>query len=147
MKVLSIILGFTMLLLLPAAYAMNPNNPADEEAVKQVIEDYVKGTDNQNAELLEKILYPEGNYFNYNAITNKVSQMTNDQFLEKVKKGQTGGWERQLNINSVDVNDNTAMAKIEVKDARMMQHGYLTLVKEDGKWKIMSGAYTLEAAK
>jgi len=136
-----------MFLMLPVAYAMNPNNPADVEAVKQVIEDYVKGTDSQNADLLEKILYPEGNYFNYNAITNKVSQMTNDQFLEKVKQGQTGGWERQLSINTVDVNDNTAMAKIEVKDARMSQHGYLTLVKENGKWKIMSGAYTLETAK
>jgi len=147
MKVLSIILGLTMFLMLPVAYAMNPNNPADVEAVKQVIEDYVKGTDSQNADLLEKILYPEGNYFNYNAITNKVSQMTNDQFLEKVKQGQTGGWERQLSINTVDVNDNTAMAKIEVKDARMSQHGYLTLVKENGKWKIMSGAYTLETAK
>lgn len=147
MKVLSIILGLTMFLILPVAYAMNPNNPADVEAVKQVIEDYVKGTDSQNADLLEKILYPEGNYFNYNAITNKVSQMTNDQFLEKVKQGQTGGWERQLSINTVDVNDNTAMAKIEVKDARMSQHGYLTLVKENGKWKIMSGAYTLETAK
>ena len=147
MKVVSLILGLTMFLLLPAAYAMKPNNPADVEAVKQVIQDYVKGTDSQNADLLEKILYPEGNYFNYNAITNKTSQMTNDQFLDKVKKGQAGGWVRQLSINSVDVNDNTAMAKIEVKDARMKQHGYLTLVKEDGKWKIMSSAYTLETVK
>ncbi len=147
MKVLSLILGLTMLLILPATYAMKPNNPADVEAVKQVIEDYVKGTDSQDADMLEKILYPNGNYFSYNAITNKVSQMTNDQFLERVKKRQTGGWERQLNINTVDVNDNTAMAKIEVKDARMKQHGYLTLVKEDGKWKIMSGAYTLETTK
>ena len=147
MKVLSLILGLTMLLLLPVAYAIEPNNPADIEAVKLVIQDYVKATDSQNVGMLEKILYPEGNYFSFNSITNKVSQMTNDQFLERVKKGQTGGWERQLNINSVDVNDNTAMAKIEVKDARLNQHGYLTLVKEDGKWKIMSGAYTLESTK
>ena len=147
MKVLSLILGLTMLLLIPATYAMKPNNPADVEAVKQVIQDYVKGTDSQNVDMLEKILYPSGNVFSYNAITNKVSQMTNDQYLERIKKGQTGGWERQLDINSVDVNDNTAMAKIEVKDARMKQHGYLTLVKEDGKWKIMSGAYTLETVK
>ena len=144
MKVLSLILGLTMLLLIPATYAMKPNNPADVEAVKQVIQDYVKGTDSQNVDMLEKILYPSGNVFSYNAITNKVSQMTNNEYLDRVKKRQTGGWERQLDINSVDVNDNTAIAKIEVKDARMKQHGYLTLIKEDGKWKIMSGAYTLE---
>ena len=144
MKVLSLILSLTMLLLLPVAYAMEPNNPADVEAVKQVIQDYVKGTDSQNVNMLEKILYPQGNFFSYNAITNKASQMTNDQFLERVKKRQVGGWERQLDINSVDINDNTAMAKIEVKDARLKQHGYLTLVKDDGNWKIMSGAYTLE---
>lgn len=144
MKVLSLIVGLSMLLLIPSTYAKKSNNPADVEAVKQVIQDYVKGTDSQNVDMLEKILYPSGNYFSFNTVTNKVSQMTNDEYLDRVKKKQTGGWERQLNINSVDVNDNTAMAKIEIQDARMKQHGYLTLVKEDGKWKIMSGAYTLE---
>ncbi len=147
MKILNLILGLMMLTLISTAYAVSQNNPADVEAVKQVIQDYVKGTDARNVDALEKILYPSGNYFSYNTITNKSSEMTNDQFLEKVKKGQTGGWERQLNISSVDVNDNTAMAKIEISDARMKQHGYLTLVKEDGAWKIMSGAYTLETAK
>ncbi len=146
MKIVNLILGLTMLTIF-STYAMKQNNPADVEAVKQVIQDYIQGTDTRNVDALENILYPTGNYFNYNSVTNKVSQMTNDQFLEKVKKGQTGGWERQLNINSVDVNDNTAMAKIEINDARMKQHGYLTLVKEEGKWKIMSGAYTLESAK
>ena len=146
MKIVNLILGLTMLTIF-STYAMKQNNPADVEAVKQVIQDYIQGTDTRNVDALENILYPTGNYFNYNSVTNKVSQMTNDQFVEKVKKGQTGGWERQLNINSVDVNDNTAMAKIEINDARMKQHGYLTLVKEEGKWKIMSGAYTLESAK
>jgi hypothetical protein len=147
MKIVNIILGLMTVLLLSTAYAVSQNNPADVDAVKQVIQDYVKGTDSRNVDALQKILYPTGNYFSYNAITNKASEMTNDQFLDRVKKGQTGGWERQLNISSVDVNDNTAMAKIEITDARMKQHGYLTLVKEDGTWKIMSSAYTLETVK
>ncbi len=146
MKIVKLILGLTMLTIF-STYAMKQNNPADVEAVKQVIQDYIQGTDTRNVDALENILYPTGNYFNFNSVTNKVSEMTNDQFLEKVKKGQTGGWERKLNINSVDVNDNTAMAKIEISDARMKQHGYLTLVKEEGKWKIMSGAFTLESSK
>ena len=147
MKILNLVLGLLTVLLLSTAYAASQNNPADVDAVKQVIQDYVKGTDSRNVDALQKILYPTGNYFSYNTITNKASEMSNDQFLESVKKGQTGGWERQLNISSVDVNDNTAMAKIEITDARMKQHGYLTLVKEGGVWKIMSGAYTLETVK
>ena len=147
MKIVNLILGFTMLLLLSTTYAISNNNPADVDAVKQVIQDYVKGTDSRNVDALQKILYPSGNYFSYSTITNKASEMTNDQFLDRVKKGQTGGWERQLNISSVDVNDNTAIAKVEITDARMKQHGYLTLIKEDGGWKIMSGAYTLENVK
>ena len=141
MKILNLVLGLLTVLLLSTAYAASQNNPADVDAVKQVIQDYVKGTDSRNVDALQKILYPTGNYFSYNTITNKASEMSNDQFLESVKKGQTGGWERQLNISSVDVNDNTAMAKIEITDA------YLTLVKEGGVWKIMSGAYTLETVK
>ena len=147
MKILNLILGLTMVALFSTAYAINQNNPAETDAVKQVIQDYVKGTDARNVDELQKILYPEGNYFSYNAITNKASQMSNDQFLEKVKRGEKGGWERQLNISSIDVNDNTAMAKVEITDARMKQHGYLTLVKQEGTWKIMSSAYTLEANK
>jgi Putative lumazine-binding len=147
MKVMNLLVTAIVLLFVSTSFALRANNPADEDAVKQVIQDYIKGTDAQNADALEKILYPEGNYYNYNTLTNKASETTNDKFLEKVKNRQIGGWDRKLNISSVDVNDNTAIAKIEISDTRIKQHGYLTLIKEDGNWKIMSGAYTLETAK
>jgi Putative lumazine-binding len=146
MKVASLLIAAIMLLFVSTSFG-RANNPADEDAVKQVIQDYIKGTDSQNADVLEKILYPDGNYYNYNTFTNKASEMTNDQFLSKVRNRQIGGWVRKLSINSVDVNDNTAIAKVEISDTRLNQHGYLTLIKEEGNWKIMSGAYTLETAK
>jgi hypothetical protein len=147
MKKIYLLLAFMVLLVFSSAFAKPSSNPADVEAVKQVIHDYVKGTDTRDVGTLEKLLYPSGNFYNYNKLTDKTSEMTNDQFLDQVKKGVAGGWIRQLNINSVDVNDNTAMAEVEITDARIKQYGYLTLVKENGNWKIMSGAYTLESAK
>ena len=135
------------LFLFSSVCAYNFTNPSEDESVKVVIEDYSKGIDNRNTETLEKVMYPGAHFLNFNKITNQISEMNNDELIELIKKGKAGGWERELNISSIDVNGNTAVAKVEMTDAKLKQTGFVTLVKENGSWKIMSGAYTLETLK
>jgi len=86
MKILNLILVSAVLLLLfNTTYAIK-KDPADVEAVKQVIQNYVKGTDSRNIDAIEQTLYTSGNYYSYNTFTKKISQMTNEQFIDKVKK-------------------------------------------------------------
>jgi hypothetical protein len=135
------------LFMFSSVYAFSFTNPSDDESVKVVIEDYSKGIDNRNTEALEKVIYPGAHFLNFNKVTNKITEISNDELIELIKKGKAGGWERELNISSVDINGNTAVAKVEMTDAKIKQAGFVTLVKENGSWKIMSGAYTLETLK
>jgi len=147
MKSLGISLVILSLFLFSSVNAKNLINSGDDEAVKAVIENFSKGVDSRNVETLEEVVYPGAHFLNFNKVTNKITEMTNEELIELVKKGRAGGWTRELSINSVDVNENTAIAKVEMKDAKLKQTGFITLVKENGSWKIMSGAYTLETLK
>ena len=147
MKSLGISLVILSLFLFSSVNAKNLINSGDDEAVKAVIENFSKGVDSRNVETLEEVVYQGAHFLNFNKVTNKITEMTNEELIELVKKGRAGGWTRELSINSVDVNENTAIAKVEMKDAKLKQTGFITLVKENGSWKIMSGAYTLETLK
>lgn len=139
-----ILVSFLLVLISFAASAQAETNPEDIEAVKQTIKTYVQSTDARNADQLEKVLYDNCNFISYNEITHKTSEMADGSFLDLVKDGKAGGWTRNLNINSVDVNDNMAVAKVEISDSKVKETGFLTLIKNNGSWKIMNGVSTLE---
>ena len=147
MKSLRISALVLSLLLFSSVYAYDLTSSGDDESVKVAITDYSKGIDNRNTETLEKVTYPSAHFLNFNKVTNKITEMDINELLELIKKGRAGGWDRELNISSVDINENTAVAKVEMKDAKLKQTGYVTLVKENGAWKIMGGVYTLETLK
>lgn len=147
MKSLRISAVILSLFLFSSVKASSFTNSSDDESVKVAIENYSKGIDNRNTETLEKVMYPGAHFLNFSKITNKITEMNNEELIELIKKGKAGGWERELNISSVEINENTAIAKVEMKDLKLKQTGFVTLVKENGSWKIMSGAYTLETLK
>jgi hypothetical protein len=145
MKTLRVSLVVFSLFLFSSAFGLI--NSGDDEAVKQVIGNYSKGIDSRNADVLQDAIYPSAHFLSFNKLTNKITETTNEQLIDLVKKGKAGGWARELNINSVDVNENTAMAKVVMSDAKVKQTGFITLIKDNGSWKITSGAYTLESLK
>ena len=147
MKSIRISLAVLSIFLFSSAYAKSLVITSDDEAVRQVIENYSKGIDSRDTGILENVIYPNAHFLNYNKVTNQISETSNEELLALIRKGKAGGWQRELSISSVEVNENTAIAKVEMKDAKVKQTGFLTLVKENGTWKIMSGAYTLETLK
>ena len=140
-RILAVVLS---ILLLSSVYTGALARSGDDESVKVAITDYSKSIDSRNTETLQKVIYPGAHFLNFNKITNKITDMTNEELIDLIKKGKAGGWDRALNISSVDINENTAVAKVEMTDAKLKQSGFVTLVKDNGTWKIMSGAYTLE---
>ncbi|MCU7494362.1 MAG: nuclear transport factor 2 family protein [Ignavibacteria bacterium] len=118
-----------------------------EEEVKQAVSSYVKATDTKNVSNLQQLLSSNATFSTFNKINNRFSQLLAEDYISSVKSGKIGGWERNLTINSVDVNENLAMAKIELTDARLIQVEYVTLMKVDGSWKIVNSALTVEKKK
>ncbi len=83
----------------------------------------------------------------YNTFTNKVELYTTNQFVDLVNSGQKGGWERKVDFNSVDVSGNTALVKIAITDSRIKETGFVSLIKDNGTWKIASEVSTIELNK
>ena len=143
MKSAKILLTSMMLLLLTfASYAANnPSN--DEQAVKQSIETFVKGVDNRNVDAIKNVISSDASFVTVNTLTKKNEEYSHDALVDQVQSGKMGGWVRNLTVSSVDVNDNVAMAKVEITDARLKRVGYISLVKGDNGWKIVSEVSTL----
>ena len=119
----------------------------DKGDIEQTIDSFVKSVDSQNADALEKSLVENGAIVTLNTITNKLDNYTSANFVNLVKIGQKGGWVRNVTVNSVDVDGNTAIAKVEISDARLSESGFITLVKEANGWKIASEVTTLGLKK
>jgi ketosteroid isomerase-like protein len=119
----------------------------DKEDVEQVITNFVKSVDTRDTGALSKAVFPGVNIFTFNQISNKLDNYTAAQFADLVRNGQKGGWIRTLNVSSVDVEGNIASAKVDITDARLKESGYITLIKDDGSWKIAAEVTTLSLNK
>ena len=117
LKLLAIILMFSIPVL-----AKGPISPEDETA----------------------IFFKDAQFVGVNKINNSLVNSNENEYIELVKKGRMGGWQRDFNVASLDANDQTAMAKVEITDSKLKQTEYLTLVKVDGAWKIVNRTYTVE---
>lgn len=118
-----------------------------EDEVKQAVSTYVKAVDTKNVSNLQQVLLPNATFSSLNKINNNFTQVPASDYIASVKAGKIGGWERNLSINSVDVSENIATAKLELTDARLKQVEYVTLMKVDGSWKIVNSALTVEKKK
>lgn len=147
MKTIHIVTVLAVLIFSVSIFAGNNMLKNDKDGVEQAITNYVKSVDSRNTDELSKTLLSTGSVITLNNITNKLDRYSGNQFINLVKNGQKGGWVRQVAVNSVDTDGNTATAKVAITDARLKQTGFITLVKDNGSWKVASEVTTLELNK
>ncbi|HEX2865587.1 MAG TPA: nuclear transport factor 2 family protein [Ignavibacteriales bacterium] len=141
MRIQRYLLVFVSVLCL--SLAVKAAQPGEDE-VRQAVSSFVKATDTRNVSNLQELLAPKASFSTLNKINNSFTQVAAEDYINSVKAGKIGGWERNLTINSVDINDNLAMAKLELTDARLKQVEFVTLMKVNGSWKIVNSALTTE---
>lgn len=139
MKAIKVILA-VMFISLTTISAQEENNLA----VKKVVEQYVKAIDNRNVDQLEKVLADNCTITNINKVTNKTTNLSKDDLINLIQESKTGGWQRNLNIKSVDVTGKAATAKFEIIDSKINQNGFITLLEDNNGWKIVNGVSTIE---
>jgi|GEM_PF-1188728 hypothetical protein len=146
--------SFKLLIIVLSFLFLNLNVFADEDAsnqdkteINQAITNYVKGVDTRNSSELSKILIPDCSIIILNKITNSINSYTASQLIDMVKNGQKGGWTRDVTVNNVNLESNTAVAEVDIKDARLRESGFISLVKESGTWKVASEVATLQLNK
>ena len=94
-----------LLMVFAASSSIFANEPAQKAEVEKAIDNYVNSTDTRDVNSLEKAFFPEATLVTVNKITNKTMTQTSGQFVEQVKKGAAGGWKRNLEVTSIDGND------------------------------------------
>lgn len=120
------------------------NEPSYQEQVKQTINTYVESIYKRDSNTLDKILDHESKIIVISKVIDKVLVLNRDEYLNKLKQGAVGGWLRTLEIVQVDGNDRIAYAKILLKDKRIKQLEIITLISEEGNWKIVNSISTIE---
>lgn len=138
---------FAFIFVAVAVRAADNTNANNKTEIEQTIDSYVKSIDTQNADALGKSLLNNGSVITINTISKTMNNYTASQFIDLVKSHQKGGWTRNVTVNSVNIDGNTATAKVEISDSRLMQSGFFTLIKEGNDWKIASDVTTLELKK
>jgi len=108
--------------------------------VKTVISAFAKSADNSNADQLSTYLDD-----NFRIVMNQlfgstaVSVMTKEIYIEKIRSKEFGGDKRQIEIQNVVINGNTACAQVTFKGEKMTFVSLITLVKNaEGEWKLIS---------
>lgn len=111
----------------------------DKKAITKTIETFSKAADRNDAVKLETVLD-----HNYRIIMNRlfgstdVIVMNKATYLEKIKSKEYGGDKRELSIQDIMINGNTANAKVEFKGTKMTFCSILTFIKDSkNNWKLI----------
>ena len=119
------------------------------EKIEQAITSFVKGGDNSDTELLDKILHNEFRVANNGFMgTSGVTIIDKKQYLANVKDGIFGGLPRKMTIESIEENESIAMAKIRLESSENYFVSYNSLVLDtDNEWKLIDNLAIVEAKK
>lgn len=139
----TLLIALSFLLLPLSAFAASTSSSSEQTDVEQAVTNFVKSVDGRNSADLQKTLYADGSIVTYNTFSNKVEHYSTNQFIDMVKSGQKGGWVRNVNFVSVNIDGNTAIANVNITDTRLKETGFVTLIKDSGVWKIVGEVTTL----
>ncbi|GAB5537465.1 MAG: hypothetical protein Rubg2KO_37140 [Rubricoccaceae bacterium] len=111
---------------------------SDFEQVEQTVSYYLNGGTANDFELLSRAFHPTATmrwmgrdgYTDVNAV---------DYFRDAMRPGPPQ--ERQTRVVSIDVSGNAASAILEIDYPRFTFVDFMTLLKIDGEWKIVSKAF------
>ncbi len=139
--------AFSILLINIAVFGGEDTASQEKTKIDKVITTYVKSIDTRNTTNLSNSVISNGTFIVINDIRKMDENYSSNQLIDLVKNGQKGGWLRKVAINSVNVKGNTAVANVDITDSRLKESGFITLVNENGNWKIVSEVATLQLNK
>jgi len=117
--------------------------------IKQCIIDFVKGGDNSDIELLDKVLHEDFRVTNNGFMgTSGVTIIDKNEYLNKIKSGIFGGLPRQMKIEQLDESEKIASVKLQIESAENDFVSYNSLVLDtDNEWKIINNLAIVKAKK
>jgi hypothetical protein len=120
-----------------------------KEKIEQAITNFVKGGDNSDTVLLDKVLHRDFRVANNGFMgTTGVTLIDKQKYLSNIKEGIFGGLPRIMLIESIDDSDTVAMVKLRLESSENFFLSYNSLVLDlDNEWKLIHNLAVVEAKK
>lgn len=126
--------------LLSTAATCAQTAPSDIEQVRATLMDYIEGTANGEPERLRRAFDPDFNLYTVNE-QDSLWVRSGEKYIAGIKPGERN--DRQGRIISIDVENNTAMAKAEiVVPGWRVFTDYFLLLRYEGSWRIVQKSYS-----
>lgn len=115
------------------------------ELIRETLTDYIEGSTNGQPDRLRKAFHPDLNL--YSIKNGAVSVWSGKDYIKDTKVGQPTG--ETGKIISIDFENNTAVAKIEISHPNSKQPyvDYFMLLKTKGKWTIIHKMFTRKTSE
>lgn len=110
------------------------------DKIKQAITNFVKGGDNSDTVLLDKVLHKDFRVTNNGFMgTSGVTVIDKEKYLANIQDGIFGGLPRTIIIESIDVSETIASVKLRLESSENHFISYNSLVLDtDNEWKIIN---------
>jgi len=119
---------------------------AEEAAVRQALEHYLRGHATGDGEHFKKAFHPEAKLFWMRE--GQFSQRTSADYIAGASgKAAADEAQRKRSISHVDITGNAAVAKIVLDYPNALITDYMSLLKVDAEWKIVNKIFNVEPKK
>lgn len=119
---------------------------SEEAAVRQAVESYLRGLKFNDVASLKKAFWSEAKLF-WVKNDGQLGQLTQSQWYEGFAASAGKEEKGDLKITDVDITGNAASVKVEEDYPGSVYIDYLSLLKFNGEWKIVSKIYTSRQKK
>jgi hypothetical protein len=119
------------------------------DKIKQAITDFVKGGDNRDTILLDKVLHKDFRVTNNGFMgTSGVTVIDKQKYLANIRDGIFGGLPRIMIIENIDKSKTIASVKLRLESSENHFVSYNSLVLDtDNEWKIINNLAVVESIK
>ncbi|NIJ56112.1 nuclear transport factor 2 family protein [Dyadobacter arcticus] len=117
------------------------------EKIEQAVINFVKGGDNRDTVILDKVLHKDFRVTNNGFMgTSGVTIIDREKYLSNIREGIFGGLPRKIKIESIDEGSTIASVKLRLESAENDFLSYNSLVLDvDNEWKIINNLAVVEA--
>ncbi len=117
----------------------------ENDRINQVIIDFVKGGDNSDVELLDKVLHKDFRVANYGFIgTSGVTVIDKNEYLNNIKSG-IFGLPRKMEIENLNQSEIIDSIKLRMESSENDLFHTILVLDTDNEWKIINNLAVVKA--
>ncbi|WP_205512078.1 nuclear transport factor 2 family protein [Longitalea arenae] len=117
--------------------------------VEKAITDFVKGGDNSDVALLEKVLHKDFRVTNNGFMGRPgVTIIDKEKYIQNIRDGIFGGLPRKMVIEHIDESGTVALVKLRLESSENYFVSYNSLVLDtDNEWRLINNLAVVESKK